>query len=78
MQQLGFPHLILRERKCQLGTPVSLPNLEVERDEERDDVCQQEQRPDEDQLALGRRFEFNEQRVSQKVGREQLHLRKAR
>ena len=62
VDQLTLAHLALRELEGQLDLSVSLGHLEVERDKKRYEVARQQETPDEDQLALRRRLEFDEQR----------------
>ena len=54
--ELGLSHFMFGECEGQFDAAVTLVNLKVESEEYRDDVCERQQRADEDQLALGRRL----------------------
>ena len=58
--------------------PISFSDLEVERDEERDNVREQQQGSDENELCVARRVQFDQKRICEQVGGKELALRERR
>ena len=59
MLELGLAHFMFGECEGEFDTAVTLVDLKIESEENCDDVCERQQRADEDQLALGRRLQFD-------------------
>ena len=59
MLELGLTHFMFGECEGEFDAAVTLADLKVESEENCDDVCERQQRADEDQLALGRRLQFD-------------------
>ena len=59
MLELGLAHFMFGKCEGEFDAAVALADLKVESEENRDDVCERQQRADEDQLALGRRLQFD-------------------